>query len=215
MGNCLSFQSKKDIKQDIPKDKSKDKSNNQLNNKEIQPFSLNDQWCLGYTVKVYDGDTFTINLNTSIGIHQWKIREDHIDTPEIKSNVPLEKLHARACRNMVHYLIGFKQCIVHCKGFEKYGRILGRVYIKKSVSDELLTENCTANDIQILQLNPQHPAFIDVGEWMLQNTPSLRYDGKKKAAFEFHANQYHPLYIRLFQTVLNNDKDDLVKDETK
>lgn len=188
-------------------------SKKDLNDHAIKSFSLDGQWCLGYTVKVYDGDTYTINLNTSIGVHQWKIREYHIDTPEIKSNIPIEKLHAKTCRNIVQYLIGFKKCIVHCKGFEKYGRLLGRVYVKKtSLFPVLLTENCTLEDIDLLKENPDHPNFIDVGEWMLKNTPTLRYDGKKKDNFEFKdMKSYHSLYNQLFQTVLIDSKNDTKK----
>lgn len=94
------------------------------------PFSLINQWLIGYCVSVYDGDTCTMNIHSPIGNHQWKVRLIGFDAPELKTRDPLEKKHGFACRDMLAELIRGKFCVLHCQSFEKYGRLLADIYIR-------------------------------------------------------------------------------------
>jgi len=92
---------------------------------------------------VYDGDTFTADIDLGLGI--WakgiKIRLAYVDTPEVRGS---EKVEGKEIRDHVRELILNKQLCIHTfkdkKG--KYGRLLADVYLKdNSTLSNYLVEN--------------------------------------------------------------------------
>lgn len=106
-------------------------------------------------VNVYDGDTITVvgKLCDNDTFYKYQVRLEGIDTPEIREKQPLAK---EARDELVSILTGSRQetpkaylqdnpCIVwiKCGDFDKYGRLLGTIYVNKedimSVQDMLIT----------------------------------------------------------------------------
>jgi len=109
-------------------------------------------------VKIYDGDTFTIACRLNFKTYETKeyyrfsVRIRGIDTPEIKTKNPKEKVYAFHAKNALSSKI--ENRIVELKNidYEKYGRILADVYIDG----------------------------VDVGKSMIQENYAVPYDGKTK-----------------------------------
>ena len=164
--------------------------------------SFEDETYLAYCVKVYDGDTCTLNIKSKIGVHQWRVRMIGFDASELKTQNKEEKTHALTCRNTLAELILNKYCIIRCGGWEKYGRLLGTIFIKQKINDtlqhkEFMTESCEENDLpqfQTIFLN--NSQFCNVNEWLLQNTPCVEYEGRKKTEITYDTQKYHPIYLK-------------------
>ena len=90
-----------------------------------------DRTWAGVCQEVYDGDTITVALD--LGFGHWfrtQLRLAGIDAPEVRG---AEKLQAEVSRDYLRRRLLGKWCIVHCgrHEFEKYGRVLGRVFISE------------------------------------------------------------------------------------
>jgi endonuclease YncB( thermonuclease family) len=166
---------------------------------ELQPLSLDGDVCLAYCIRVYDGDTCTLNMKTKYGVSEWKVRLAGYDSPEMKTHDHEEKTHGLACRDMLKELIFGKFVIVHCAGFEKYGRLIGTImayspsFIPSSSkpTDKIETESC----LSVNEYEKDPTKYININEWMIQNTSSIPYDGGKKSKISYQ-RVYHPQYIQ-------------------
>lgn len=165
---------------------------------ELDPLSLDGDVCIGYCVKVYDGDTCTLNILTKYGSHKWSVRMAGYDAPELKTHDVEEKTHAIACREMLKDLVFGKFIIIQCAGLEKYGRLLGTIMVfsplvklNDHVQNEIKTESCMS--VSDYEKNPER--FINVNEWMIKHTSCVPYDGGKKSQIEYQ-RVYHPQYIK-------------------
>lgn len=167
--------------------------------KPCSPLSLDGETYLGYCISVYDGDTVTVNIHSKFGNHQWKVRLTGFDAPELRTKDEEEKKHGKACRDMMIDLISGKFCIVKCGLFEKYGRLLGNIYIREKKgqnnSSHIETESCTEYDITNNQL-------LDINQWMLDHTPCVVYDGGTKHKIEYNG-KYHPQYLKHLEKYKN------------
>ena len=106
-------------------------------------FSLNGYRTYAKCVHVYDGDTVHVvfKMPNSNECHKWIIRLMGIDTPEMKSKNTAEKTKAIQCRDYLRSKILDKIIILDCLDFDKYGRLLGNVFIEgieKSISQDLI-----------------------------------------------------------------------------
>lgn len=164
--------------------------------KPCYPFSMVRETHLGYCVKAYDGDTCTINIRSNIGDHQWKIRLAGFDAPELKTSNSLEKKHGLACRDMLLELIHNKYIVVQCDKFEKYGRLLGTIWVRASqdTNSSICTESCELSDVKNMNEGVKS-GLINVNDWMLKHTPCVPYDGGTKAGVTY-TGSYHPHYLR-------------------
>ena len=86
-------------------------------------------------VDVYDGDTITIIIFNKCGFEKHKLRLYGIDTPEMKpsKNLPNREQHiqkAHLAKDKLSERILNKIIQVDIKGNEKYGRLLGTIYLK-------------------------------------------------------------------------------------
>jgi endonuclease YncB( thermonuclease family) len=157
--------------------------------------SLTGENLLGYCIRAYDGDTCTLNIRSNFGDHQWRVRLLGFDAPEIKTKDMTEKIHALACRDVLLELIEHKYCVVSCQNFEKYGRLLGTIFIRTSIltKENVITESCQPLD----KHNPSD-GLLNVNEWMLAHTPCVPYDGGTKNKITYDISKYHPIYLKHF-----------------
>jgi endonuclease YncB( thermonuclease family) len=108
-----------------------------------KPFNYDGKSYMVKVVKVYDADTITVAFSPSQGmaIHRYQVRLLGYDSPEMKSKNPLEKKWAHNLQKYVNSLVGGSICRLECEKMDKYGRILGRLYILKEgacLNDRLL-----------------------------------------------------------------------------
>jgi len=173
-------------------------------------FSLTGQFLLAYCVSVYDGDTVTLNLETAFGINKWKIRLLGLDAPELKTVDPVEKSHGRACGAMVKYILWHRYCLIRCYNFEKYGRLLGEIYVKSiDRPADISAENRWWQSLRprgdILKCIEEHK-FINLNEWLMENTPCVSYEGQTKSIIKFKdLLTYHNIYAQIYQEVNNQN----------
>ncbi len=85
-------------------------------------------------LKVYDGDTFWVALKLNGKVVRHKVRLYGIDTPEMKpplaqKNRDKEIKAAKKAKEFVKDLIDNKIVEMICGGWDKYGRLLGTIYI--------------------------------------------------------------------------------------
>ena len=101
----------------------------------------------GKVLSVYDGDTFTIDLDLGIHVHLTPIscRFAGIDTPEIKSKTASEKEAATKARDWLRGKIQDKVVLVHSLSSpDKYGRLQVRIWCEETagktcINDQLIS----------------------------------------------------------------------------
>ena len=96
-------------------------------------------------VKIYDGDTFFINIDNSLDVFgkRLAIRIKGIDTPEIKGKCSQEKFKAILAKEYLKESLEKANCII-LKNLErgKYFRVLADLYINgENIADKLLNQN--------------------------------------------------------------------------
>lgn len=108
-------------------------------------------------IKVYDGDTITIAtfFKGNSQCYRFSVRFRGIDSPEIKSQNPVEKLAAINSRDKLSEKILNKIVYLKDIGNEKYGRLLADVIFNGE----------------------------NMNQWMLDNNLAVEYDGGKKVGF--------------------------------
>ena len=101
-------------------------------------------------LKVYDGDTLWLSTVTFNKIYKMRIRMDGYDSPEMRPSRSLEnrdeiKKKAIESKNFLKSLVANspEQLVyVKCGGFDKYGRLLGELYVnledEKSVNQQMI-----------------------------------------------------------------------------
>lgn len=120
----------------------------------------------GRVIKVYDGDSITIAARIpelkNNTIYKFNLRLNRIDTPEIKTNNPIEKEYAIKIRDMLSEKIMNKMVNIKVLKTDKYGRYLAEVSYKK----------------------------LNINNWLLKNNYALLYDGGAKRSFD--SNKFNP-----------------------
>ena len=112
-------------------------SNNKLNKCDdtIKLFSLDKQTFNAKVVRVYDGDTcFAVFIYNSSPV-KFKIRMEGYDSPEMKPllttiNRNKEIENAIKAKEALEKLVLNKIVILECGKWDKYGRLLGKIYVK-------------------------------------------------------------------------------------
>lgn len=99
-------------------------------------WNLGTKPCLVKVLKVYDGDTIWVAIKLKGSIFKIKVRLYGIDTPEMKPsrsklNRDEEIKKAKEARDYLASLINNKIIILKSEGFGKYGRVLGKLYLKR------------------------------------------------------------------------------------
>jgi len=94
-------------------------------------FSLNGKKVEGKVVSVYDGDTVNLVFPLHDKLYKWNCRLSGIDTPELRTKCKLEKEFGYKVRDYLREQIEGKVIDVDCHDFDKYGRLLTTLRIKK------------------------------------------------------------------------------------
>ena len=130
-------------------------------------FSLKEKKKMRKVVNIYDGDTCKVVFDVKGDIYRWNIRMEGYDTPEMRPsrndpNRDAEKVAAIRAKNYLKSLIQKDEnqlVYIECGEFDKYGRLLGKIYVNK-------------NDT------------ISVNEMMITNKYGYAYNGGTKEAFK-------------------------------
>ena len=126
-------------------------------------FNLKNKSCAGRVVDIIDGDTMIVILPLFNNYYKFTIRLSDIDTYELKSENIILHNHGIKARNRVLELLlmtnKYKEVLniedelsrkqiqnicdenvllvyVECFGYDKYGRVLGKIYLKKEKKQE-------------------------------------------------------------------------------
>lgn len=101
-------------------------------------FSLEGKIKLCRVVNIYDGDTCKVVFRMNDEINRWNVRMTGYDTPEMRppksqANREIEIAAAKQAKSYLQSLIMNPGQLVYikCGEFDKYGRLLGEIYIKK------------------------------------------------------------------------------------
>ena len=113
----------------------------ELDLSKIPLFTLKGLKTKGRICDVYDGDTCKVVFRMNDEINRWNVRMTGYDTPEMRppksqANRELEIAAAKQAKSYLQSLIMNPEQLVYikCGEFDKYGRLLGEIYIKKDDS---------------------------------------------------------------------------------
>lgn len=109
----------------------------------IDSFSIKGTY-IARVCKVYDGDTCTciFPYDSSGNLYKFSIRLADINTPEIRTKDETEKKKAIQARDYLSSRILDKIVSLECDGFDKYGRVLGRIFIEdQCINQEMVDKN--------------------------------------------------------------------------
>ena len=118
----------------------------------ICKFSLEGEYKLCKVVDVYDGDTCKVVFDLNGNLYKWNIRMEGYDTPEMrisrKDPDRKEKKQKAIDAKMFlkNLIMGDNQLVyIKCGEFDKYGRLLGKIYINEkdtiSVNEQMVSNN--------------------------------------------------------------------------
>ena len=116
-----------------------------VNNDTFEYYKLEGKY-VSKIVDVYDGDTCTVVIYNKGNFEKHKLRLKGIDTPELKpkKNIPnrdLEISKANAAKNELVSLTLNKIVTLDLFGYDKYGRLLGDIYINnKNINLHMIDE---------------------------------------------------------------------------
>ena len=122
----------------------------------IPLFSLNNQKYKAKVVNVYDGDTIKVVILFNNKLTRFSLRMTGYDSPELRTKNQNEKAAAIKARDALSSKINNKIIDLHCGKFDKYGRLLGTVYLKN----------------------------LNINQWMIDNNYGYEYDGGTKQQFK-------------------------------
>lgn len=120
---------------------------NSIEKNTFPDFSFNGKKCYAKVVDIYDGDTGRIVFRDNFEIKQYKFRLYGVDTPEIRPLLSLknrneEIIKAKTAKKFVSDLILNKVVWIEMLNFDKYGRILIKIFLtsknKESITDKLI-----------------------------------------------------------------------------
>ncbi len=131
--------------------------------KKTPKFSLENHTKLAKVVDIYDGDSCRVVFEHNRTINMWNIRMLGYDTPEMRPRKDVierdaEIAKAKAARDYLKSLIMNPDQLIYvkCHEFDKYGRLLGEVFINQEDS-------------------------ISVNQMMIDNGHGYAYHGGSKA----------------------------------
>lgn len=113
-------------------------------------------------VDVYDADTITIILSIHNTFYKMKCRLYGIDSAEKRTKNFREKNASNESTNWLKYLILDKIVWIDCGKMDKYGRLLGNIYLEE---EDLKNKNNSVN------------------QQLINKGFAYKYDGKKKKDF--------------------------------
>ena len=119
---------------------------NYYNNNNIEIYKLKGKYKCK-VVDVYDGDTVTIVIFNRFQFEKYKLRMYGYDSPELKpklnkKNRDIEIDNAKKAKQFLSDLVLNKILIFESFGFDKYGRLLGKLFTYKNIEiNQLMIDN--------------------------------------------------------------------------
>jgi micrococcal nuclease len=107
----------------------------------VKPWTFIGQTKKAKVIDVYDGDTCTIAMWIGFQKYSFKMRLFGIDTPELRTKNAAEKEAGYKAKDHLSSLIlGKKVKIVFADKEEKFGRLLGTIYLGgKNINQMMIT----------------------------------------------------------------------------
>ena len=137
--------------------------------KNIESFSLQGRMEYGKCVDVYDGDTIKMVFPLHNKLYKWSVRLSGIDTPELRTRNKLEKLYGYKVRKYLRKKILNKILYIECDDFDKYGRLLGYIYLNEDQQKGGSLED-----------NINYDRKESINQWLIDNDYAFSYDGGTK-----------------------------------
>lgn len=105
-------------------------------------FGFEGQIKLCKCVKVIDGDSINIILSFNSKFYVINCRLNNIDTAELKSKNPKEKLVALQAKEYVETRLLNKIFKIRCEKFDKFGRLLITIFYRNdTLNNQLIRQN--------------------------------------------------------------------------
>jgi endonuclease YncB( thermonuclease family) len=106
---------------------------NSIEKNTFHDFSYDGKKCRAKVVDIYDGDTGRIVFRDNNEMRQYKFRMYGVDTPEMKPSLKMKNREkeikkAKEAKKFVEDLILNKVVWVEMLNFDKYGRIIVKIY---------------------------------------------------------------------------------------
>lgn len=92
-------------------------------------FTLKGKTFIAKCIDVYDGDSITVIFKFNGEYQQFKVRMLGYDSPELRTKNQNEKEYALEAKRVLSDQILNRTFKLECSEFDKYGRLLGVVYI--------------------------------------------------------------------------------------
>tara|TARA_B100001059_G_scaffold43291_1_gene35252 strand:- start:39 stop:554 length:516 start_codon:yes stop_codon:yes gene_type:complete len=144
--------------------------------KKVKKFTFEDEVKLAKCVHVYDGDTVHLVFPVQGILYRWSCRLSGVDTPELRTRNKQEKVYGYQVRDALREKLANKMVMVHCGEFDKYGRLLGQIYLKDDYEEQKggnKDEQGVQGDSDDLQKN-------SINQWLIDNNYAFPYDGGSK-----------------------------------
>ena len=107
-------------------------------------------------------------------LFRWTCRLSGVDTPEIRTRNNIEKQFGYDVRNNLREKILNKMVIIECGEFDKYGRLLGKIFLQEENNNQIGGgKNLSIND------------------WLIENKYAFPYHGGKKQDWGKYLLQQH------------------------
>jgi endonuclease YncB( thermonuclease family) len=112
---------------------------NKCNLENTKDFTLKGTTKKCKVIDVYDGDTVTLAFSFSGNFYKKRCRISGVDCPEIRTKNLKEKEYGLKAKEFTTTLLLNKLVIVSFVGDDKYGRLLGKLYVDgKDVADIII-----------------------------------------------------------------------------
>jgi len=103
----------------------------------VDKFSFKNNHVWAWCCKVVDGDTIHACFFINNDFLRFNVRLHGVDTPELRSKDPIEKQKALEAKSYVTSRIFDKPVYIHLGDFDKYGRLLGIIYLDDNMEISL------------------------------------------------------------------------------
>ena len=134
-------------------------------------YNFKDKVCQCKVLSCYDGDTITVAIRLESKIFKMKVRMYGYDSPEMKppksdKNRDKEIIAAKKAKKAIEDKILNKLVKIKIHGFDKYGRLLGTVYLNEGYCSCISVEE-------------------NINQYMIENNYGYCYSGGTKEKIQY------------------------------
>lgn len=99
-----------------------------------EQYTLEGRSLLGKVIRVLDGDSLKVAIPTGGQAWTFPVRIENIDCPEVRTRVDSEKILGYMTKEHVESLVLGKIVALKLGEFDKFGRLLAKVYTREGVN---------------------------------------------------------------------------------